>query len=213
MKMSLFFYFLFFSIHTNANLVEIKPYSKSSWNIEWSQYLFDELSRDEYQSMLSEQLDPDDLSELECKGFNHPETSRDQKKYFFIVFLSALVRSESAFNPNARSRAPKGGHGNYGLLQLSLRTAREQCRLETIPDIFNPEKHLSCGLKLLSWQLKGAPLNEWGKTLLRPDLKNQLFGKRILLWGPLRQNDKAGRKRLTHWFKSHLDQLPFCQRS
>ncbi|MBY0413139.1 MAG: hypothetical protein K2Q18_03190, partial [Bdellovibrionales bacterium] len=88
-------------------------------------------------------------------------------------------------------------------------TAREQCGLNTLADIANPEEHLRCGVKLMEWQLEGAP-GKNGK-LLRPDLKGQLFGKRILLWGPLRKNDLRGRKLLVNWFKSHLDQLPFCK--
>ena len=60
----------------------------------------------------------------------------------------------------------------------------------------------------MNWQLSGAP--DLNGKMKRADLENQIFGKHILLWGPLRQNDKAGRKRLYDWFKIHLNQLPFC---
>lgn len=156
--------------------------------------------------MITESLDLDDLKSLGCPGFNTADS--DSKKDFWVVFFSALTRSESAFNVNAKSRAPKGGHGNYGLLQLSKATARDQCGLKDLFEISNPQKHLRCGVRLMAWQLKGAPVSE--KKLMRPDLKGQLFGKRILLWGPLRQNDKRGRARLVGWFKNHLKQLPFC---
>lgn len=185
--------------------VEIAPYKKFSWSHDWSEVIAREL--DQYPQMLNESLDPRDLEELSCPGFNKTEDI-EAKKDFWIVFFSSLTRAESAFNPQARSKAPKGGHGNYGLVQLSKRTGREQCGL-TPEEIADPAAHLRCAVKLMSWQLKGAPTSS-GK-LLRPDLKGQLFGKYILLWGPLRQNDKRGRALLTGWFKKHLEQMSFCK--
>jgi hypothetical protein len=60
----------------------------------------------------------------------------------------------------------------------------------------------------MTWQLLGAPTSAGKK--LRSDLEGQIFGKYIFQWGPLRQNDHRGRKLLVDWFKSHLDQLKFC---
>ncbi len=187
--------------------VVIKPFRNFSWESNWTKVLNQHLSDEKYLSLLTKDVDAYDLNELGCPGLNS-ESNLEAKKDFWIVFLSALTRSESAFNPRARSIAPKGGHGNHGLLQFSKRTAREKCALNDLDDIHNPTLHLQCGLKLLSWQLAGAP-NSNGR-LLRPDLRQQLFGEKILLWGPLRQNDKKGRALLVGWFKKHLDQLPFC---
>lgn len=197
-----------FAISTSLCAVEIAPYKKDSWQSSWTEALNAELGRSEYESLLSMTIDEADLFELNCKSYNQlPD--KDKRKDFWIVFMSALTRAESAFNPQAGSIAPKGGHGNYGLLQFSKRTAREQCGLDTLEKIGQPEDHLRCGLKLLSWQLHGAP-NQKGK-LHRPDLKGQLFGKKIFLWGPLRSKDKKGRALLVGWFKRHHRQLAVCQ--
>ena len=208
--MSLLFILLssaIFSFPLHAK-VEIRPYKKSSWDNSWNESLSKELDKSENMSLIEAAVDDHDLKELNCTGLNKT-SDNELKKDFWVVFFSALARSESAFNTEIKSRAPKGGHGNYGLLQLSKRTARDQCGLLTIDELTDPIEHLRCGVKLMNWQLMGAPARN-GK-LLRPDLKGQLFGKHILLWGPLRQNDRRGRKLLVNWFKSHLDQLPFCQ--
>lgn len=203
------FILLSFSFHANAK-VEIATAKKQSWQPEWSEVLYEELAQSDYKSLLTMPLDERDLTELNCKGYNNT-TDEEARKDFWIVFLSSLTRAESAFNPKAGSIAPKGGHGNYGLLQFSKRTAREKCQLDTLEKVFNPKDHLRCGLKLLSWQLHGAP-NDKGR-FLRPDLKHQLFGKYIFLWGPLRLNDRRGRALLTGWFKKHLNQMPFCNQN
>ncbi len=199
--------FCLFFISAVLAEIEIKPYRNYSWAKEWSSVLYRQLGEEKYQSLLSKDIDAADLAELGCPGLNN-ESDLEKKKVFWIVFLSALTRSESAFNPRAGSIAPKGGHGNYGLLQFSKRTAREKCELNDLHDIYNPTLHLQCGLKLLAWQLDGAPTKHG--HFLRPDLRQQLFGKKIFLWGPLRQNDKRGRALLVGWFKKHLNQLPYC---
>lgn len=187
--------------------VEIQSFKKNSWDNSWNTFISEAIDNDPESVMLTSAIDEKDLLELGCPGFNSADT--EAKKDFWVVFFSSLARAESAFNVKVKSIAPKGRHGNYGLLQLSKRTAREQCGLDSPEDLVNPSEHLRCGVKLLNWQLKGAPAKN-GK-LLRPDLKDQLFGKYILLWGPLRQNDKRGRDLLVSWFKKHSDQMSFCR--
>ena len=187
--------------------VEIQSLKKSSsWDNSWNEFISSAIDQKENIILVTDDVDLEDLKLLGCPGFNSADV--ELKKDFWIVFFSALTRAESAFNLKAHARAPKGGHGNYGLLQLSKATARVQCGIFDPKDIANPEYHLRCGVKLLAWQLKGAPSGS--KKLLRPDLFGQLFGKGILLWGPLRQNDIKGRALLVGWFKKHLEQLPFC---
>jgi hypothetical protein len=188
--------------------VQIGPYRHASWDNTWNDAINLELDVDSEAAIMAQPIDKADLRELNCTGYNNV-SDQESKKDFWIVFFSSLVRAESAFNANVKSVGSKGGHGNYGLLQLSKRTAREQCGMSNSHDVGTPDEQLRCGVKLMSWQLKGAPSKN-GK-LLRPDLRGQLFGKHILLWGPLRQNDRRGRKLLVNWFKSHLDQLPFCK--
>lgn len=200
---------VFMSCHNLYAAVEINSFKRTSWDNSWNNVISKTLEDEQYVHMLDEALDESDLKELNCLGFNQSSTSREEKKDFWLVFFSALTRAESAFNPNARAKAPKGGQGNYGLLQFNKSTARDRCDIMSIKELLEPSSQLSCGVRLLSWQLKGAPSKD-GK-LLRPDLKRQLFGKYILLWGPLRQNDKSGRRLLVSWFKDHLNQLSFCK--
>lgn len=200
---------VFLSCHNLYAAVEINSFKRTSWDNSWNNVISKTLEDEQYVHMLDEALDESDLKELNCLGFNQSSTSREEKKDFWLVFFSALTRAESAFNPNARAKAPKGGQGNYGLLQFNKSTARDRCDIMSIKELLEPSSQLSCGVHLLSWQLKGAPSKD-GK-LLRPDLKRQLFGKYILLWGPLRQNDKSGRRLLVSWFKDHLNQLSFCK--
>lgn len=209
MKFFTILIFAILSCHKLYAAVEINSFKHSSWDNSWNNVISKILYDKQYSHMLDEALDESDLKELNCLGFNQTTTSREEKIDFWLVFFSALTRAESAFNPKVRSNAPKGGQGNYGLLQFNKSTARDRCDIVSVKELLEPSSQLSCGIHLLSWQLKGAPSKN-GK-LLRPDLKRQLFGKYILLWGPLRQNDKTGRKLLVSWFKDHLNQLSFCK--
>lgn len=200
-----FFLPLFMLLNTSSihAKVEILPYRTNySWDNSWNEAVASELELEADSVIMNSEINIDDLKELDCPGYNNV-TDKELKKDFWIVFLSSLTRAESGFNTKVRSRG-----GNIGLLQFSKATARINCGLKTAEEISEPNDHLRCGVRMLAWQLEGAPSSR-GK-MLRPDLKGQLFGKHILLWGPLRQNDKSGRKLLTGWFKKHLDQLPFC---
>lgn len=198
--------FIFLTSSTLHSRVDILPYkSNYSWNNSWNEAISSELDLEAESVIMNQSIDFDDLKQLGCPGYNSI-TDNELKKDFWIVFLSSLTRAESAFNTKVRSRG-----GNIGLLQFSQATARINCGLKNAEELSEPNDHLRCGVRMLAWQLEGAP-NANGR-MLRPDLKGQLFGKHILLWGPLRQNDKSGRKLLTGWFKKHLDQLPFCKQS
>lgn len=208
------FFFLFFltaATHNVAAEISIRPYSKKfSWKEEWSKSLSLELSRPEYssneQSLLNIEIDKEDLNELSCSGYN--KASYDEKKDFWIAFFSALTRAESAFNSKAVSGKSRG-HRAYGLLQLARQTAKSRCGMDS-EAVYIGEENLKCGVKLIQWQLQGAPTTSGRK--LRSDLQGQIFGKYIFQWGPLRQNDRHGRKLLVTWFKNHVDQLSFCNK-
>jgi hypothetical protein len=203
-----FFYFLNFS--ASAEII-IKNENKShSWKSEWSQSILLELAKDEYRigesALLNLKISEEDLLDLSCTGYN--KASLDDKSNFWLVFFSALARSESNFNVKARSKMSRG-HRSLGLLQLATSTAKSNCQI--IPpkeSVLDPILNLNCGIKLISWQLNGAPTKSGKK--LRSDLEGEIFGKYMFQWGPLRQNDFKGKKLLTDWFKAHLAQLDFC---
>lgn len=191
--------------------VQINSYKKNySWKQEWTDTIKEELKKEEYRkdssSLLNIEIDEEDLDELECDGYN--KASIDEKTNFWIVFFSALTRAESGFNEKAVSPNKKGPR-SYGLLQIAKLTAKKECGI-TSPSssVMNGSDNLKCGIKLMLWQLQGAPLKSGKK--FRPDLEGQLFGKTIFQWGPLRENDRRGRALLVNWFKDHLNQLKFC---
>ena len=179
-----------------------------SWQESWSQKIFQEIITEKDHPLITTTIHSDDLKTFSCSNFN--ELAAEQKAAFWIVFFSALTKAESSFNPKARSKAPKGGHGNYGLLQLSKRTARDFCQLDETEEngFYSAENNLICGIKLLSYQIQGAP-NKKGK-LVRAKAKGRIFTSPIFFWGPLRAKDFKGKKRLMTWFNQQKDQLPFC---
>lgn len=178
-----------------------------SWQDSWSKAISLEILSTKEHPLLTTEIHPEDVKKFSCSNFN--QLTQEQKTAFWIVFFSALTKAESSFNPKARSKAPKGGHGNYGLLQLSKRTARDFCQLnDQVQEYYDPEKNLICGVKLLSYQIQGAP-NKNGK-LVRAKAKGRIFTSPIFFWGPLRAKDFKGRKRLMTWFEKQKDQLPFC---
>ena len=192
------------SVSSNAT-VSVKDYKNNQWKNEWSIGIQDEIKNENY-TILERDLDQKDLDSIGCPDYNF--ATDDEKIDFWIIFFSALARSESGLNEKAKSPKMRG-HRSYGLLQLAPETAEKRCDLYLLDQqVLDGESNLRCGVTLMDWQLSGA-LEKNGKKL-RADLENQLFGKRILLWGPLRQNDKMGRKRLNDWFKQHVNQLPFC---
>jgi hypothetical protein len=92
--------------------VDIAAYRNFSWNDSWNEDLKNQLGKEEFKALMGEPVDEDDLKFLSCPGFNSVKDP-ELKKDFWIVFLSGLVRAESAFNPKARSKAPKGGYCNF----------------------------------------------------------------------------------------------------
>jgi hypothetical protein len=194
---------IYFFAANSFSTVQILPYHHNEWKSSWSEVITKSLDNE----FLNRDIDEEDLEALNCPDYNY--ASGEEKKDFWITFFASLARSESGLNDKAKSPSMRG-HRSYGLLQLAPETAMNFCNLIFLEEeVLNGEDNLGCGVTLLKWQLNGAP-DKSGK-MKRPDLENQLFGKKILLWGPLRQNDKHGRKRLYDFFNQHLDQLPFCR--
>jgi hypothetical protein len=205
---SLFFIIFFFQlIHASEWPVNNK------WPDDYNKAISKELNKDEYIEFLERKIDLSNLKNLNCTHYNN--ANKDEKIEFWQAFLLGLTRAESNFNPLAKSKisrkgkksANKNAHRSFGLLQLAPDTAKRFCHLIEIDEIFDPIKNLTCGVKLLNYQLSGGK-DENGNQL-RPDLENKLFGKRMFLWGPLRSKDFIGRKLLYLEFKKI--KLDACQ--
>ncbi len=199
--MNKYIFLFFISSIFNFNLkadIEFKPHGKNSWNHEWSKAIRSKILET---SILDRKIDQADLADLKCEPYN--SLSVDEKLDFWVLFLASLSTSESGLNFKVRSKK------YYGLLQIHPNTAKKHCGIKNgARALFDPIVNLSCGVSLLDWQLAGAIVR--GKQT-RPDLENQIFGKNILLWGPLRERDFLGRKRLYQYFLKHIDQIAACQ--
>ena len=111
----MFFISLVCAQKSNAE-IHIKSLKKNhSWKTEWTSVISEELKKDEYrvgdQAFLNLEIDEEDLDDLQCDGYN--KASLDEKKDFWVVFFSSLVKAESAFNTNARSKMSRV-HRSYG---------------------------------------------------------------------------------------------------
>lgn len=198
-----FLFLLFCLLLPNSIFAEVKIEHKL-WDAEWTQFIFQELTEQNHPLL---QINPvkEDLVQLGCPGFE--SLTKEDKAKFWIYFFSGLAKAESGFNYKVRAKAPKGGHGNYGLLQLSKRTARELCNLEA-KDILIPQKNLGCGLTLMNYQMRGAP-NANGK-ITKKKIVNKIFTSPMFFWGPLRRDDHRGRKIVTNWAKKYNSSITAC---
>lgn len=86
---------------------------------------------------------PVDIAEW-CPAY--PEATMDQRRAFWVGFLSALSKHESRWKPKA-----VGGGLWYGLLQIQPSTARGYgCRAETGEALKNGAANLSCAVRIMA---------------------------------------------------------------
>lgn len=77
----------------------------------------------------------------------YPESSEDDRKAFWVVFLSALAKHESTWRPDVSG----GGGAWHGLLQISPGTARSYgCRAQAGSELKNGALNLSCGIRIMA---------------------------------------------------------------
>ena len=85
---------------------------------------------------------PADVAEF-CPGY--AEANPDQRRAFWVGFLSAAAKFESRWNPLAR-----GGGGTYkGLMQISDATARAN-GCEAGAALLDGERNLSCAVRVMA---------------------------------------------------------------
>ncbi len=175
------------------------------WKQEWTMAIKDELNQNSQSALLQSSLNQEDTAKLGCPKFN--QLNAEEKINFWVIFFSGLSKAESNFYEKAKARAPKGGHGNYGLLQISKQTARNFCSLSP-EEILKGDKNLACGLKLMEYQVTGAPTKN-GK-ITKEKILGRIFTSPMFMWGPLRKNDFRGTKKLTTWTTQHLAKIERC---
>ncbi len=184
-----------------------KSNSAATWQNEWTTLTQEKALILNSAALFTSHITGDDLKILDCMNFNN--FSKEKKAIFWSLIIKSLAKAESNFHPIAKSIGKKSGFGNYGLLQISKRTARTLCGLERREDLFDPEKNLECGLHLLEYQLNGGAKDP-SKKKTRPDAVGRIFTSPIFFWGPLRAHDFKGRKRFLSTFQNDPN-FTICQ--
>jgi soluble lytic murein transglycosylase-like protein len=76
-----------------------------------------------------------------------------------VAFVRQVIRRESNFNPRAVD------HGNYGLMQIQLGTARALGYRGTAAGLLDPETNMTYGMRYLAGAYRAAHGNE-ARTLV-----------------------------------------------
>ena len=115
----------------------------------------------------------------------YPDATMEQRRAFWLGFMSALAKFESTYRPQA-----VGGGGRwYGLLQILPATARGyQCNVGTGTALKNGAANLSCAVRIMA------------VTVPRDGVIYGRGGRGVAAdWGPMRS--RAKRNDMSAWLK------------
>lgn len=86
-------------------------------------------------------------ADIETYCPNYAEADRDERKAFWVNFLSALAKHESTWRPEAA-----GGGGRWiGLLQIAPGTAQNYgCNAQSAGELKNGAMNLACGIRIMA---------------------------------------------------------------
>lgn len=134
---------------------------------------------------------PKDVAEW-CPAY--PQAGAEQRRAFWVGFLSALAKYESRWRPRA-----VGGNGRwYGLLQILPATARGyRCRAQSGEALQSGGANLSCAVRILA------------RTVPRDGViqaRQPRWSGVAADWGPMRSEIK--RSEMAEWLRSQ----DYCQR-
>lgn len=108
-----------------------------------------------------------------CPGYR--DAGPEERKAFWVTFLSALAKHESTWRPDA-----SGGNGAWhGLLQISPQTARGYgCKAKSADALKDGGANLSCGIRIMA------------VTVPRDGVISAGMGGVAADWGPFHQASK-----------------------
>jgi hypothetical protein len=198
----------------------IYPSSKKAWKNEFSEAISEQFEKDYMRPLKQQKIDEGDLSLLGCKGYNY--ATDPEKKQFWILFLSAVSKPESNFDPDEEYRETNGTVST-GMLQIDPRASNQWCGVLSkdmkksnfvMSDMHNPKTNLQCGLVMMQWQVLGVP-KQPDMRQTRPDLKGRLFtDNSYWYWSTLSNKNSSGKREVIDWFRVHAQrQLKFCNRT
>lgn len=206
--------------YSNSRFPIIYPSGKHQWKNEYSKGIADQFDKDHMRALKKQKINEGDLSLIGCKGYNY--ATDEEKKKFWILFLSAVSKPESNFNPS-EEYSESDGTTSTGMLQIDPASSNRWCSSLAkergrgsfgSSDMQNPLTNLQCGLQMLQFQVMGVPMGRPMKQT-RSDLEGRLFtGNTFWYWSVLSDKNSNGKKQVIDWFRVHAQrQFKFCNRT
>ncbi len=192
--------------------------SKGGWkNPEYTNHIAEQFDKPYMKPLKTQPIKSADLDLIGCPGYNN--ATEDEKKKFWVLWMSSISYAESANNTYDKYREADGTISS-GLLQIDYASANRWCS-DLAPefnktkfdhsDMFDPKINLQCGMMMMQRQILGVPMLKNGRlTQNRPELEGSLFTGKAWYWSVLRNN--SGKQKVIGWFKNHAErQLGFCK--
>ena len=176
--------------------------ANTPWDNSWTSALADILSQSEQEVLFTTKISDSDLSLVNCKNFN--DLSYNQKRIFYIVFISSIAEAESDFNTYNYTPNYSDNTMNIGLLQIDHASAKrhegKRHGYGFSKQLEDPIMNLSVGVNILANQIRG------GINSNRPDVKGRLFTSKSYYWSVL-----THKKRVLKTFERNFHNLSFCK--
>lgn len=178
-----------------------KNTSQQGWDSLTSMSLYENMKNPALASLFEVEINQDDLIDLKCSNFN--SLSNDEKSLFYIVFLAAVAKLESDFDPKNMTYDSTHRNWNVGLLQIdtdsALRHAPEAITNDySVADLKDPNTNLYAGLYILKNQIIGK---------YRPEITGRLLPSKSYYREVLNNSHRV--KFLKAFFINH-NLLSFC---
>lgn len=209
----------------------IYPSGKYQWKNDYSNSISKQFDKDYMRVLKYEKIDEGDLSLIHCKGYNY--ATDEEKKQFWVLFLSAVSFAESGFYKDDEY-SEGNGTVSTGLLQIDPKAASDWCqpvaedidipitiirqngkdikkRFFSNQHMHDPNINLQCGLLMMQRQIMGVKTEPNNKYY-----KNKLFttGPDYWYWSTLADKNSDKKSDIINWFSVHAQrQLKFCNRT
>jgi len=175
--------------------------SVESWKCSYTKALYSELSKASFDDMFKISLNKSDLADLSCPKYN--KMNREEKQRFFIVYMAAIAKSESDFQPTDHY-LEKDGTNSLGMLAIDRTAANKATKAFgkiTDQDLKNPEMNLKVGTYIMNNQLKSS---KYKGRLLTGDQNSAYY------WSVIHNDDKQ--RKVIRDLNSNRSSLPSaCQ--
>lgn len=179
-----------------------KNSSQQAWDASISGSLYENMKDPALASLFETAINDEDLKDLKCTNFN--TLNNDEKSLFYIVFMAAIAKLESDFNPSNMTYDSKHRNWNIGLLQIDTRSAARHAPVIADSsvkneDLKNAEFNLHTGLYILKNQINGK---------YRIEIKGRLLPSSSYYWEVLNSSFRA---RLLKAYFNNYNLLNFCE--